>query len=314
MMILPRKFVDIEMPGAVGMKGEYRLRVIRHDGTVRQDTDWFPNIILDAGLNRWGTGGIISGAAIGTGASTPTAAQTQLEFQTVFTTTQGTGHDVRTTQGSAPYYASYTAVYRTAVGALSGNYSEVGVGWGSNLLFSRALILNNVGAPTSVSVASTEQLDISYRLRLYPPTADTSSIAVIGGVSYTVTGRAANVTSTNVFGGWYLNNTSAIAFNVNSSGGTASSGPIGIITAAPSGSSNISFNGTPVNAAYINNSMQRLATTTAALTDANVVGGIRAFVASWLSASFQYEFSPVIPKDSTKTLALTFSVNWGRRP
>lgn len=316
MIILPRKFVDIEMPGAVGMKGEFRLRVIRHDGTVRQDTDWFPNIILDSGLNRWGTGSIIDGAAVGTGTSTPTAAQVQLDTQTTFTTTTGTGNGVRTAQGSAPYFTTYTAVYRTAAGTLNGNYTEVGVGWGSNLLFSRALILNNVGVPTAISVSSTEQLDISYRLRTYPPAADVTSTTVIGGVSYSVTGRAQNVTAIDSISGWGINNVAAITFSSGYSSNSLScffTGPIGAITAGPSGSSAL-LQASPSTAAYNNNSMQRVMTMTAALTVGNFAGGIRSVTAGWNGFAFQYEFSPLIPKDSTKTLALTFSINWARKP
>ena len=313
MMILPRKFVDIEMPGAVGMSGEYRLRVIRHDGTVRQDTDWFPNIILDAGLNRWGTGGIITGAAVGTGNSTPTAAQTQLDIQTTFTTTQGTGDGARTAQGSAPYYATYTAVYRTAVGALNGIYSEVGIGWASNQLFSRALILNNVGVATTITITSTEQLDISYRLRIYPPAVDVTSVAVIGGVSYNVTGRASGVTSVSgITGTWFTRISGAIGpwpFDNNYT--RAYSGAIGAITGEPSGS-NASTPASTVSA-YSNNSFTMAMASAFGLTEGNV-GGILALKTNWSMACFQYGFSAAIPKDSTKTLVLNTSISWARRP
>ncbi len=56
------------------------------------------------------------------------------------------------------------------------------------------------------------------------------------------------------------------------------------------------------------------------LTQGNAAGGVDVSTVSWGTgdvtwfASFQYGFSPVIPKDGTKTLALNYSINWGRRP
>jgi len=312
-IILPRRFLDVEPPsGKVGLSGEYNLRVIRGDGSVKSETGWFPNIILDAGLNRWGTSNIISGAAVGTGTSTPTAAQTGLDAQVTFTTTAAPGGAL-TAQGSPPYYTSRTLVYRTTLGALTGQaLSEVGAGWltGANM-FSRALILDSGGSPTTITVLATEQLDIIYRLRGYPPNVDTSSVHTIGAVSYTVAGRAAQVTST-TGSGWPIPTDQVILNSPFGNNGAVFSGAFGAITSAPSGSQSPA-SGNTTNA-YSNNSYQMTGFTTFSLSFGNVTGGARSFLYYGGFGAFQHDFGASIPKDDTKTLVLNTSVNWARRP
>jgi len=308
-IILPRRFVDVEPPsGKVGLSGEYNLRVIRGDGSVKSETGWFPNIILDAGLNRWGTGTIIAGAAVGTGTSTPTVAQTGLDAQVTYTTTLGVGA-ATTAQGSAPYYTSRTIVYRTALGALNGEaLSEVSVGWATgSSMFSRALILDGGGSPTTITVLTAEQLDIIYRLRGYPPDVDTSSVHTIGAVSYTVAGRASAVTDA---GSWPVGITVAQFSTIFT--GTVYAGTFGSITGTPSGAG--ASAGLSTTNAYSNNSLQRTGFASMGLAAGNVSGGIRSFRYFGTLGAFQYDFGASIPKDDTKTLVLNKSFNWARRP
>lgn len=311
--IIPgRRFVDIGLETrAVGMAGRYKL--VKHvRGIVLQETPWFDNIILDQGLNRWGTGAVIVGAAIGTGTSTPLATDTGLQTQTLFTSTSGTG-DNTLTIGTAPNYNNTrTHVYRTPLGGLNGNYSEVGVGWASGPnMFSRALILDGGGAPTTISVLSTEQLDIYYQLSVYPPIVDWTGNVTIAGVSYAVTGRAAGVSSQSY---WAVNTSSGI-FQAGGFGyGGVYNGSIGVITGTPGGSGAASAGVT--NDPYSNNSLLRTATQNAGLTDWNI-GGITASLVQWINnnplAAFQYGFSPAIPKDGTKTISMSYSISWARR-
>ena len=104
MIILKRKFVDVELPSGVGISGEYKLVVSDAHGNVKRETDWFPNIILDQGLNRLGTDAGIVGAAIGTGTTVPAANQTGLVTQSAWTTTTATGGS-STNAGASPYWA-----------------------------------------------------------------------------------------------------------------------------------------------------------------------------------------------------------------
>lgn len=319
MIFLRKKHTEIETPtGRVGMSGQYKLIVRHHDGTVKRETPWFDNIITDAGLNQLGlSSASTSGCAIGTGTAVPLASNTSLQVLGAYTTQGGPGSLAETAQTSAPYFLTITTVYRFAVGQLAGNYSEVGVGWTSTNMFSRALIVDAVGAPTTITVGSTEQLDVVYQLRSYFPTADASTSIVISGVTYAITGRAAEVTSTSygitgIRAGYvsypYDAGTAAAAF----------SGSIGSITGAPSGNSARAAS-TGVESSYSNNSFEKSSTVSWGLTEGNLPSA--APIKSVLFRSYalggmcpQYEFTPGILKDNTKTLSLTYKIGWGRRP
>lgn len=315
-IITAKRFVDVGMPQSrVSAKGRYQLRKLKNGVYTGEETPWFDNLILDSGLNRWGTGTIISGAAIGTGTTTPLVTDTGLETQTTYTATTGTGHNAITAAGVSPYNNTRTFVYRTGLGDLNGNYSEVGVGWESGSMFSRARILDGGGSPTTISVASDEQLDIVYQLSIYPPLTDFTSTLSISAVSYDIVGRASNVNTTSGFSGWAVSQ-STVAFTSSLSTNPAVfSGDIGAVTSIPSGTtaslSSVSSD------AYVNLSNQRTASTSFNLTAGNVAGGIKSTRVVWTPGTgtfaFQYSFTPVLPKDATKTLVLNYSVNWARQ-
>jgi hypothetical protein len=311
-ILLPRRFVDVGMPQSrVSAKGRYQLRKLKNGVYTGEETPWFDNIILDSGLNRWGTGTIILGAAVGTGTTTPAATDTGLETQITYTTTTGTGHNVITAAGVSPYNNTRTFVYRTALGALNGNYSEVGVGWASGSMFSRARILDGGGSPTTISVASDEQIDIVYQLSVYPPLTDFTDTVSISGVSYTVTGRASQVNTTSSSNAaWEV---PAATFPLFIIGGSyAFDNGIGAITSGISGGA--SGGGVATSNSYSNLSLQRTGFVTSGLADANRPSGIRSTLVIWGDlGGFQYEFSPLIPKDATKTLVLNYSITWARR-
>lgn len=316
--IIPtRRFVDVGMPTSkVCASGRYQLIVRDAWGVEKRRTPWFDNIILDIGLNRWGTGPIIACAAIGTGTATPASTDTGLQTPAHYTTTTGTGHDAISAGISPNYNNTRTFVYRTVLGQLNGNYYEVGVGWasGSNVMFSRALILDGGGSPTFVSVSSAEQLDIVYQLSVYPPLVDTGPTTVtISGSNYDVTGRASYVTQTTGSQGWTVGigaiaHSNAAVWSVFGTGGS-----LGAITTGPSAGSS-SGSTTAATSAYVNNSMTANCASSYALAAGNVTGGVKMLIAAWSMACFKYEFNNAIPKDSTKTLSLNCSVTWARRP
>lgn len=310
MIILTKNHLDAELQQKSVLAGQFRLVVRGPEGDIRRDTGWFDNLILDSGLNRWGTGAVSGGAAIGTGTSTPVASQTGLDAQSAYTTTSTAV--TQSNSGASPYYGIFSITYTFALGALNGNYSEVGIGWasGSNM-FSRALIVDGGGTPTTISVSSAEQLSVSYTLRGYVPTADVVTTPTIGGVSTTVTTRAANASAN----AWGVDMTVSKGF-VSSFIAYAYNGAIGAITALPSGTS---AQATSVSAGtYVNNSLSTTRAVFFGLTDGNLSGGISAarcgFGGSTGLTNFQYGFSPAISKDSTKTLTLSLSHTWARRP
>lgn len=311
MMILNRKRIEIEAATTSQMSGEYRMVVRRVDGSVKRDTGWFQNLILDGGLNRIGTNRAGDYCVIGTGTAAPAANQSSL--QSLSASVQGYLGFTTGVQTSAPYFQSVTVTYRFALGSLNGNYSEVGIGWATTQLFSRALIVDQVGAPTTITVLSDEQLDVVYRLRLYAPSADWSGSINISGSTHNFIGRAAY--STNDY--WpsfgaplFLSSGIGVATNAQPQ---FYDGSIGSVTGGPSG---YPISGDlPVNQAYANNSMTSVSVLGAGLSSGNVAGGIKSLVL-WNKGTFaaQYQFTPNIMKDSNKTLSLVVSQSWSRRP
>lgn len=309
-MNLIRRHVEAEIATPVGITGEFRLVVSRPDGSIVREME-FPNLLLNAGLNRLGTDNGIGFCTIGAGTSTPTATETTLQSRSQSTNTTLAG-SATTSGGASPYWTGYTFGFRFPIGSLNGNYTEVGVGWTSTLMASRALILDIGGAPTTITVGSGEQLDVFYTRKLYPPLTDVVTTPSIGGVSTTVTTRA------HVAGS--INNTES-AWNASEWPRTsrtdgeycyAYSGAIGVLTGSPSGTQS-----TPdscSNSAYSNNSYTRAINVSFGLARGNVGGGIAAAICGWRMCSFQYGFSPAIAKTSAQTLALVYSTTWARRP
>lgn len=286
-----------------GMGGFFKLVATRPDGTQRVLADWFPNLILDAGLNRIGSGGIISYCQVGTGSTAPTNSDVALVNRigsTASQTVTNTG-----AQASAPYYGYHRMTFRFAAGVATGNLSEVGVGWASSgSLFSRALILDGGGAPTTITVLADEVLDVTYELRTYPPLVDVTGSVNISGVTYNYTLRASTVQS------WATSNYAASGL-ANAASLSFFTGSIGAITAAPSGTS--TTGGSCTWDAYANNSLQRSFNSVSGLTTGNLAGGVKSIAVATPLGNYQLEFDVALPKDATRVLNLRLNVSWARR-
>lgn len=294
----------------VGCEGWYKIEAVKADGSRRLLADWFPNLITDQGLNRMGANSdYLLWCQVGSGDNTPAFTDTTLETFVAATSNQtavSTG-----AQPSSPYFIAHTITYRFAEGVAAGNLSEVGIAWtsGASSLFSRALIVDSLGAPTTITVLSDEFLDVTYQLRIYPPTTDVTGTIVISGISYDYTLRAAYVTTVQTgFGvGWSIG-TAAGCLASNSSYG-AMTGAIGAITTGPSGTQ--SQPSTATNAAYGTNNLYRDSSFVWDLTRANF--NVLSILVGLTWATYQIEFDPFIPKDNTKILTLTFRQTWARK-
>ena len=297
----------------VGVAGRFKLEAVNEEtGERRELTPWFNNLITDQGLNRLGTGGIHSNGAFcmaGTGSAPPATTDTALASQLAVTSTVLS--TTNSGRASAPYYGSITLVYRFAAGSATGNLTELGIGYTSTEVFSRTLIKDGSGNPTTITVLSTEALDVTYELRLYPPAADVVHSTVISGVTYTGVIRASGVTSFVVNGDWAPSTSMSTLLARGGRAPEAYSGAIGAVTGSPSGSS-ATINDC-VTAAYSNNSYQRTGTTTVGLSQGNLAGGITAIrILTSAMGAYQISFSPAIPKDATKVLTFGLTLSWAR--
>ncbi len=294
------------------LAGRYRLMATNAEtGEERQLTGWFGNHILDGGLNRLGTGGVATHCYVGSGSTPPTDEDTALQTP-VANTSSINGSDVTGTATSSPYYGYRRRKWRFAMGAAAGNLAEVGVGWSSGL-FSRALILDVLGDPTTITVLSNEFLDVEYELRAYAPASDVSSTVTIAGVSTDVVMRASRVTTeTN----WSLEAMSdGVAFGITAGNSHSGfwNGAIGTVSQSPGGTEGDNGAAETTNA-YVNNSYERTGYVLLGLDQYNLSGGLSAFQLLSKIGTFQFSMDPPIDKDNTKTFKLDFKVSWARRP
>lgn len=312
MIFIPKhKELILPLPNPrVGFRGFFKLEAIRPDGRVRPLTGWFPNLVTDVGLNRIGTGSYLSACQVGTNNTAPTVGDTALAGYRAGTTTIQAASTGNTSV--SPYYCWKRITYRFGTaGMASGNIAEVAIATAAaaagSIIFSRALVLDEFGAPTTVTVLGDEVLDVTYELRLYPPLVDvTGSFDVAGSGTHTYTLRASSVTS-NIAWGYYLGSLASMSHRDEEL--SVYNGDIGLITQAPSGSG---ASARLTNAVYGNNNLYRDASGGYGLNYGNLAGGIKSVRYQTTLGTFQYQVNPIIDKTNIKTLVLTQRVLWGR--
>jgi hypothetical protein len=314
MILIPSKKIlepnrELMLP-PVGLRGFYKIEAVRPDGRRRLLADWFPNLITDAGLELiGGAGGYFLRCVVGSGNTAPSNSDTAL-VSLVGSTTSLTG-STQTAQSTPPYFGTLTMTYRFNAGVATGNLAEVGIGPTNTNLFSRALILDGGGSPTTITVLSGEALDVSYQLQLHSPTVDVTGSVTISGVATAYTLRAATVTAA---GNWAPSSSGDPGGPRNL---TVYNGTIGAVTTTPSGSTASAPVGVPD--AYSAGSHRRDSTFSLGLVDGNVSGGVSA-ISYFCGLNFgdlgvfQVGFSPTIAKDSTKLLTLSLRHSWARFP
>lgn len=272
----------------------------------------FPNLITDAGISAMINGGYLNYCYVGTGNTPPAVTDTALVNRIAATSSNYAG-ELNTITSTPPYYAAKTKYYEFATGTAAGNLSEVGVGWyisspASYGLFSRALILDAEGLPTTITVLPTEVLRVTYTLRLYIPTEDTTGTITLGGNAGGTTHnwimRAARCTDGGswkagesmminpVYKSTYDYNTYPRVFAYSSS--------IGPITGSPSGFS-IGCTG-PNGIAYY----ALWGTETGTHTIRSLL------VTAFSGATYQIQFDPPINKTNLQIFKCGFNHSWGR--
>ncbi len=276
----------------------------------------FSNLILNSGLNLIATSyPYIDHCFVGMGNTPPTVDDTNL-----VSFVQSTNYKTSQVDGvasSAPYYSYRRTVFRFHAGTVTGNLSEIGVGiiYGNvRRLFCRALIKDSFGNPTTITLLPDEVLEVTYELRHYMPTVDTTGTITlagnIGGV-YEYTLRPAKVTTHSIFAqdGWSAN----VTYTYHEYRHThARAGGIGTITGEPAGTN---YSATSSSAKeYLVDTHSTEITYTFGVDQGNVPGGIKSITFIMGTGLYQVEFTPAIPKSNMDSLSLTFSNSWARRP
>lgn len=296
----------------VRVEGILCLNVYRPDGTLRVYTGEFKNLILDNGLNRMGVGTFMSHCQVGSGSTPP--ANTDTALVTYVAATNSLHAQTQGTALATPYYGYTRKTFRFSAGTATGNLTEVGIGWQSATgnLFSRSLIKDELGDPTTITVLSDEVLDVVYELRSYVDEVDSASfeVTVTGDtpVTYDCFVRAMRVTD---FQYWSPND-GAVSYKSWVSWLIAGhTGTVGAITSSPNGTAGgVS---SVVAAAYGNNDLYRDFDMIWELDYGNVSGGIRSISFTSTIGAWQAQFDPTtIPKTSVRVLHINVRVAWDR--
>ena len=285
-------------------EGYYKIEAVKPDGTRRLLADWFPNLILDAGLDRMGAfSDYLNWCQVGSGSTAPVATQTTLVARVAGTSTKQS--DTSANSGADPYFARRTVTFRFAAGVATGVLAEVGVGWqGTGSLYSRALILDALGSPTTITVLADESLDVTYELRMYVWASSTSGVIALKAVTHGTIQKSANASQ------WSLSGASLNAGDAPSVNGYTGAPSAGV-DGAPSGT--LPGQATIDAAVYSPGSRALTLNITAELALWNNALGIGSILVRSGWGQWQIGFTPNIMKTADDILTLQVRHSWGRK-
>lgn len=320
--------MNIKLP-TVKLGGQFRL-VVSKDAECKQivkDTGVFDNLITNTGMNRIGTvttntsgsgafNSLCGRFVVGAGSAEPQFTDTALQNPVAFASSNAV-LDNESSNYDRGWY-EITMRYQFGRGQAAGNLSEIGIQHTSTSgpLWSRALILDGQGNPTTITVLPDDFLTCYYTLRIMIPKEDAVfNIDVDYGedgiVPTVVTARPLNANST--FGtamGWGLKTASTtgdggayLQFYTGGLAAPTASSPLG----SPIGNRTFTFSTVP----YVHDSFERYVTRTNGLNEHNGQN-LRTASLGALMGAWQIEFDPPLQKDNTQTMEVTFGYSWAR--
>ncbi len=315
-----------------GISGRFRLELIdSRTGFITQVRE-FDNLILDTGLNGYGSGlnNNVDRCWVGTGSNPPTPADLRLQSPLGWATHIYKYGGEPYTYGTAPdYVSSLTKEYRFSAGAIVGNVAEIGLSTPSEhadaVFWCRCLVKNAAGVPEPLPVGSNNSLRVYYTIYLHPELGDLSYSFDFDGVTYNCTSRPSMIQESRPGGGESsINVSSGIEVREVYNGGQ-----LGPITGTITGYNSKEFlndydTGIPTAQPYVQNSFYRDYSQPFPLDYANLNGGIDGFKIEWRGAGnywasggqflvyTQVKLDKPIPKDNTCSFRLMLRTSWHR--
>lgn len=318
--------MNIKLP-PVGLKGIMRM-VVSKDAEMKEvthDTGEFPNLITNVGLNRIGEVNADSSTAsttfgqlcgrfvVGSGQTPPSFTDTALQAPVAFASRNSDAVSESSSYERGWY--ELTVMHQFEPGQAAGNLAEIGIqnSSASGPLWSRALILDGNGNPTTITVLADDFLTCYYTLRIMIPQEDAVfniNVDYDGELVPTVvTARPLNADSSSSSQGWGLK-------SVGTSGVPARlffyTGGLAAPTAsAPLGNTVGTYTASASVVPYVADSYQRYVTITSGLKDHNGET-LRTARLNPLMGCWQIEFDPPLEKDNTQEMQYTFGYSWAR--
>ena len=321
----------IEVGAAVGLSGHTRLEIVRPGGIIRRTLS-FPNIITNAGLDAIGNGAggggdnivdLLHHCAVGTSNTAPAATDTALGTQEGSRTTGNGGFADAAAIGAGNAFWEFTRTRVFLEGTVDGvNLAEVGFFQNASggPMWMRQLIKDDMGTPTTISLASDEQLRVIYKYRIYPNTTVASSTVTIDSVSTDIDVRAHDIDSADVWGTDFIGSDGMLEQLGVWTTGLGASAQAYEANTMPSTTTPQTGSGTAASSinpqTYTNGNFFRDVEYVWDPGVANFVTGVGS-VAFWGFGSFGSHiitFDPKIQKDNTERLRLQMRCTWGRRP
>lgn len=321
--------MNIKMP-PTALSGQFRM-VVSEDAEmecVKHDTGFFDNLITDVGMNRVGTVNTQSATSInsfhalcgrfvvGSGSDTPAFTDTALVAPVAFASTNPV-LDSESSSYTRGWY-EITVRHQFGQGQAAGNLSEIGIQHSglSGPLWSRALILDGAGDPTTITVLPDDFLTCYYTLRIMIPQQDAVfNIGVDydedGVVPTVVTARPVRADNSSTSGqGWGLQTAASPAFAyLDFFNGGLAAATANVPLGSAVGGSNVT--GVVSHEPYVTNSFERYMTRTSGLNQHNS-DQLRTCLLGWLMGTWQVEFNPPLQKNNTQIMQFTFGYSWAR--
>lgn len=297
------------------LSGRYKL-VVRKLSDIDESVKEleFPNIITDIGLDRWGVGAIGNRCMIGSGNATPSVSDTGLGAQLAVTTNRREPTNWLSFSVEERW-TEVTVYYRFTPGVVLNSIAEVGIGWDAGI-WSRALIRDGGGNPTTIQLLADEVLDVYYTLRMQFPAADVTGSITLDGVDYDWVLRPAGINTNPSYNHiWFIS-----SYGGNDPGYSAfgfSGNPITNVNTSPTIGA---FASEKTIVPYVSGSKKQRITYKADLDTANfpiksVVArptGSQYATVEWQLGFYQGGVSVGVPKTSIKRFSLTFDFSWDR--
>lgn len=299
--------MDIQIHNGLGAR--FKLQVKKAEtNKITNESAWSENIVLDSGLARMSAGHWFDRCCVGTGNSTPVASQVALDsFLASTTTKQKTESFVET--ATEPYHYGARITWRFGVGVAAGNISELGIGWGNNALWDRALVKDTNGNPTTITVLSDEYLDVISEIRVYPKKS-------ISG-SFNLLSKSGAVISTHNFVGMpciIAATVDPVAIALGRL--TIKNGAMGnSVSGIPSGSSIALVGDKSIVKSYPTQTSFK-AVCTVGMTNGN--GVHKSLMVElygpllWVQPAYKFEIDPPISKTELQEMTYTITGSWGR--
>lgn len=312
------RVIKLESTANALLAGHFLLEAVKVDGSGSRVLADFKNLVLDQGIdhllsNTDDAQGFNRFISVGAGTEPESPEQTSLGAKIRHVDTgRGPGGMTQTVHGGSPFRISFAQTGSFGAGAAAGVISEVGAGWNGTSLFSRALVRDVNGEPTSVEVLSDEFLIVTYTLDVYIDVVDKPFTLNFPHGSHDGILRPADIVQSFIY--WPFLFRGPIRYRTsqtNATGGCiVSSQNIVGVTSRPTGSvaaPNLT------NPPYVPGSFTDSVTLTYPPAVANIGGGIRSLVVrfeNWIS--YQVQFDPPVPKTSDHLFAITLRLTLGR--